>query len=90
MIGPPGGAPTKTGYAVARLQAELPRAKVLYASATGASEPRQLAYMSRLGLHAADPITKESLVDLLRKSGLGALELASTSLKVSSRDKTKQ
>jgi hypothetical protein len=83
LIGPSGGAPTKTGYAVARLQAELPRAKVLYASATGASEPRQLAYMSRLGLHSTDPVTGESLVDLLRKSGLGALELASTSLKAS-------
>lgn len=42
--------PTKTGQCVLELQKKLPKARVVYASATGASEPRNMAYMSRLGL----------------------------------------
>ena len=42
--------PTKTGMCVLELQKKLPKARVVYASATGASEPRNMAYMSRLGL----------------------------------------
>lgn len=34
---------------VVALQAALPNARVVYASATGASEPANLGYMSRLG-----------------------------------------
>ena len=45
-----GTKPTKIGMAVQKLQADLPNARVLYASATGCSEIRHLAYMSRLGL----------------------------------------
>jgi hypothetical protein len=43
------GGATQTGQAVLKLQKVLPRAKVLYSSATGASEPYNLAYMVRLG-----------------------------------------
>ena len=32
------------------MQAKLPEARVIYCSATGASEPRNLGYMVRLGL----------------------------------------
>jgi hypothetical protein len=39
---------TKTGLAVQALQAALPNAGVLYSSATGASEPLNMGYMSRL------------------------------------------
>ena len=35
---------------VALLQQRLPHARVVYCSATGASEPRHLSYMGRLGL----------------------------------------
>lgn len=67
--------PTKTGLAVLELQNKLPKARVVYASATGmyylvcikcvyvftgigtecvlllgASEPRNMAYMNRLGI----------------------------------------
>ena len=45
-----GAKPTKTGMAVLDLQNKLPKARVVYASATGASEPRNMAYMVRLGL----------------------------------------
>lgn len=43
------GKPTQTGKAILKLQLNLPKAKVLYSSATGASEPNNLAYMARLG-----------------------------------------
>lgn len=44
------GKPTKTGQTVLELQQKLPKARVVYASATGASEPKNMAYMVRLGL----------------------------------------
>lgn len=42
--------PTKTGIAVEALQSSLPKARIVYASATGASEPKNMAYMTRLGI----------------------------------------
>lgn len=42
--------PTKTGLTVLELQNKLPKARVVYASATGASEPKNMAYMTRLGI----------------------------------------
>jgi hypothetical protein len=41
---------TQVGLRVKDLQSSLPGARLMYCSATGASEPRHLAYMSRLGL----------------------------------------
>ncbi len=38
------------GKAVLDLQNKLPSARVVYASATGASEPKNMIYMSRLGI----------------------------------------
>lgn len=35
------------------MQARLPEARVIYCSATGASEPRNLGYMVRIGLWGA-------------------------------------
>jgi len=40
----------QVGQAVLGLQRALPGARVVYCSATGASEPRNLGYMERLGL----------------------------------------
>ena len=42
--------PSKTGLTVLQLQKKLPKARIVYCSATGASEPRNMAYMSRLGM----------------------------------------
>ena len=42
--------PSKTGLTVLQLQKRLPKARIVYCSATGASEPRNMAYMSRLGI----------------------------------------
>ncbi|KAA0054721.1 protein strawberry notch [Cucumis melo var. makuwa] len=45
-----GSQPTRTGEAVLELQDRLPEARIIYCSATGASEPRNMGYMVRLGL----------------------------------------
>lgn len=42
--------PTKTGLAVLELQNKLPNARIVYVTATGASESRHLGYTVRLGL----------------------------------------
>lgn len=44
------GKPSKTGLTVLQLQKKLPKARIVYCSATGASEPKNMAYMSRLGI----------------------------------------
>ena len=41
--------PTKTGLAVHELQQTCKNARVVYCSATGASEPANMCYMERLG-----------------------------------------
>ena len=38
------------GMSVVKFQAQLPKARVIYATATGATDISHLAYMSRLGL----------------------------------------
>jgi hypothetical protein len=49
--------PTKTGLIALELQNRLPKARVVYASATGASEPRNMAYMVRLGIWGQGKVT---------------------------------
>ena len=63
------GKKTRTAEVVHSLQATLPRARILYASATGASEARNLAYMSRLG--AGGFSSMESFVSSIESLGLG-------------------
>ncbi|KAL9146939.1 hypothetical protein ABFS82_13G142200 [Erythranthe guttata] len=78
-----GGQPTKTGEAVLDIQARLPEARIIYCSATGASEPRNLGYMVRLGLWGAGTSFssfREFLV-ALEKGGVGALELVAMDMK---------
>ena len=41
---------SKMSIAVVALQAKLPMARIVYVSATGASELKQMGYMSRLGI----------------------------------------
>ena len=49
-----GNKSTKCGMAVASLQDRLPKARIVYASATGASDSKNMAYMTRLGLWGSD------------------------------------
>nr|XP_012601196.1 protein strawberry notch homolog 2 isoform X2 [Microcebus murinus] len=76
---------TKMGKAVLDLQNKLPLARVVYASATGASEPRNMIYMSRLGIWGeGTPFrTFEDFLHAIEKRGVGAMEIVAMDMKVS-------
>ena len=77
-------ADTRTARLVLALQDRLPRARVLYCSATGVSDVRHLAYAVRLGLWgAAAPLypTFEAFRGALAKRGVGALEMLALEMK---------
>ncbi|XP_069784294.1 si:ch73-63e15.2 isoform X2 [Narcine bancroftii] len=76
---------TKTGLAVLELQNRLPFARVVYASATGASEPKNMAYMCRLGIWGeGTPFRQfEDFLRAIEKRGVGAMEIVAMDMKVS-------
>ncbi|XP_057655620.1 protein strawberry notch-like isoform X10 [Diorhabda carinulata] len=76
--------PTKTGLTVLELQNKLPLARVIYASATGASEPRNMAYMVRLGLWGEGTPFKEfaDFISAVEKRGVGAMEIVAMDMKL--------
>jgi len=83
LIPEAGSQPTRTGKAVLEIQEMLPQARVIYCSATGASEPRNLGYMIRLGLWG-DGTSFENFhqfLGALEKGGVGALELVAMDMK---------
>ncbi|XP_064935454.1 protein FORGETTER 1-like isoform X1 [Musa acuminata AAA Group] len=83
LIPETGSQPTRTGEAVLEIQARLPEARVIYCSATGASEPRNLGYMVRLGLWGAGTCFSQfhDFLGALDKGGVGALELVAMDMK---------
>lgn len=76
--------PTKTGLTALELQNKLPKARVVYASATGASEPRNMAYMVRLGIWGrGTPFpTFNDFITAVEKRGVGAMELVAMDMKL--------
>ncbi|XP_062093056.1 protein FORGETTER 1 [Humulus lupulus] len=78
-----GSQPTRTGEAVVEIQDRLPEARVVYCSATGASEPRNMGYMVRLGLWGAGTsfLDFRDFLVALEKGGVGALELVAMDMK---------
>jgi predicted RNA methylase len=72
------------GIAGVRLQNLLPRARVLYVSATGASDVNNLAYATRLGLWGPGTAfaDRKAFVESLRRGGIAALELIARDLKM--------
>ncbi|TRZ02814.1 hypothetical protein DNTS_026424, partial [Danionella cerebrum] len=76
---------TKMGKAVLDLQNKLPLARVVYASATGASEPKNMIYMSRLGIWGeGTPFrTFDDFLHNIDKRGVGAMEIVAMDMKVS-------
>lgn len=76
--------PTKTGLTVLELQNKLPNARVVYASATGASEPRNMAYMVRLGMWGQGTTFPEFLdfINAVEKRGVGAMEIVAMDMKL--------
>ncbi|KAJ6324952.1 hypothetical protein OIU76_012109 [Salix suchowensis] len=83
LIPEAGSQPTRTGEAVLDIQARLPGARVIYCSATGASEPRNLGYMVRLGLWGDGTCFDvfQKFLGALEKGGVGALELVAMDMK---------
>jgi hypothetical protein len=66
-----------------RLQNLLPRARVLYVSATGASDVNNLAYATRLGLWGQVPPSRIAAPSLKAcGGGMAALELIARDLKM--------
>ena len=63
------------GYiqAVVEFQRRLPNARVLYVSATGATEAENLCYMTRLGLWGEQTAfsNKQAFVNMLNAQGVG-------------------
>ncbi|XP_040179845.1 protein strawberry notch homolog 2 isoform X1 [Rana temporaria] len=76
---------TKMGRAVLELQNNLPLARVVYASATGASEPKNMIYMSRLGIwgEGTSFSTFDEFLHAIEKRGVGAMEIVAMDMKVS-------
>jgi len=79
------GKATKTATFVAELQERLPLARIVYVSATGASEPKHFMQLSRLGLWG--PTTSfrdaEDFVQSIKRGGVGAMELVAMHMKAS-------
>ncbi|KAL5282206.1 sno family protein [Megaselia abdita] len=76
--------PTKTGKTVLELQKKLPKARVVYASATGASEPKNMAYMVRLGMWGpGTPFQSfNDFILAVEKRGIGAMEIVAMDMKL--------
>ncbi|XP_062226679.1 protein FORGETTER 1-like isoform X2 [Phragmites australis] len=83
LIPDAGSQPTRTGKAVLEIQEKLHEARVVYCSATGASEPRNLGYMVRLGLWGDETSFQNfpQFLGALEKGGVGALELVAMDMK---------
>lgn len=72
------------GLTVLELQNKLPKARVVYASATGASEPRNMAYMVRLGMWGEGTPFPEftGFITAVEKRGVGAMEIVAMDMKL--------
>ena len=73
-----------TGLTVLDIQNKLPKARVVYASATGASEPRNMAYMVRLGMWGQGTTFPEftDFIAAVEKRGVGAMEIVAMDMKL--------
>jgi hypothetical protein len=72
---------TRTGTAVYNLQEALPKARIIYCSATGVTDPVNMGYMTRLGLWGVGtPFA--TFLDFLRvvENTIGMMELAVSSV----------
>ncbi len=84
------GKSTQTGQAVLEIQDPLkyPEIRVVYSSATAASEVRHLAYQVRLGLWGIDtsfPLGFSQFAEEIEAGGVGAMEMVARDLKAMGR-----
>lgn len=75
--------PSQAGVAVVDLQRLLPNARVVYVSATGATEVENLSYADRLGIWGeGTPFpNKQNFFDKIRAGGVSAMEVVARDLK---------
>lgn len=76
--------PSQQGRAGLRLQHALPRARIIYVSATGATTVRNLAYAQRLGLWGGEDFpfaTRQAFVAAIEDGGVAAMEVLARDLK---------
>ncbi len=75
--------PSQAGVAVVDLQKLLPNARVVYVSATGATEVENLSYADRLGIWGeGTPFpNKQNFFDKIRAGGVSAMEVVARDLK---------
>ena len=75
--------PSQRALAVVELQERLPNARVLYVSATGATEVANLAYAGRLGLWGRGTpfVDVKAFVEKVSAGGIAAMELVAKDLK---------
>ncbi|XP_069103404.1 protein strawberry notch homolog 1-like isoform X2 [Argopecten irradians] len=78
-------ASTKVAMAVMSIQRMLPKARVVYCSATGVTDVKNMAFMERLGLWGEGAPFKsfEQFLDLVQKKGLGMAEILAMEMKTS-------
>ncbi len=74
---------SEQGLAGVRLQNALPRARILYMSATGAARPENLSYAVRLGLWGPGTAfaTRDMFMKAMEEGGIAALEVVCRDLK---------
>ncbi|MER9437205.1 strawberry notch family protein [Mesorhizobium sp. M0618] len=77
-------APSQQGRAGLRLQHALPNARIVYASATGATTVHNLAYAQRLGLWGGELFpfsTRAEFVEAIEAGGVAAMEVLARDLR---------
>ncbi|CAH3034332.1 unnamed protein product [Porites lobata] len=76
---------TKVALAVTTIQRMLPKARVVYCSATGVTDVKNMAFMERLGLWGDGTAFKsfDSFLASITKRGLGASEMLAMEVKAS-------
>lgn len=74
----------RTCTLVLQLQQLLPLARVVYASATGAAEPRNMVYMTRLGLwgEGSSYAVFQEFISAMEKRGSGAVDCMAADMKM--------
>lgn len=75
--------PSAQALAVVDLQKKLPNARIVYVSATGATEVANLSYATRLGLWGEGTAfpSVEAFINGIHEGGLAAMELVSRDMK---------
>ncbi|KAF6018566.1 hypothetical protein EB796_023110 [Bugula neritina] len=74
---------SKVALAVCEIQRALPKARVLYCSATGVTDVKNMAFMERMGLWGESSAfqTYEEFLDTIQKKGLGIAEMLAMDMK---------